>query len=642
MEKKIGFNWSKEKKFPIILNYVIGIFVFLFPFFVYLLTLAPTVTAEDSGELITASYFLGIPHPPGYPTWCLLSHPFVYLPLGNIAWRVNLSSAFFASCTVLLVFLFVFKISKSRIASISSAFLFAFSLEFWEQSVITEVYALNAFFLVLCFYLLCSWKETYKPKYLLWLSFFYGISLGNHYTMFIVGPLLALFVLLTNPDNKKSLRTYVYCCSIALLSWILVCSYLYIRSLSNPPMDWGNPENFTNLFYLITRKQYAFMFTQYPRSLGRLLKQCYVFFSMGLNQFGSPLFFLLCLISFLPVFVIHKPWGILLFLTGFITSFLAILAQNFNFDLEWLEVMSVFAIPLYLCYSIVLGIILGEIIRWLHSKSKKHVYLICILILLISLIPLYKNYKENDFSEYWFADEFGRNILNAMSPGAIYIPFTDHASFPLIYLQKVEGVRRDVTIGRICGYLSPELFEDMERTQWAQYAPFPRGRYEGELMGWLIDNTNKPIYSERKVKLVSKSHGKWVPAGIIYRYQRENEEVQPSDSYWQKYKWEHIKEEEIKDLSSALIWLQIQWARARDCFEKNENEMAIEFIKNGIKHYGEDDVILNNAGALCAEYKDFIHAKEFFEKAFQLNRENAIVIKNLQKVEEKINPNKNL
>jgi 4-amino-4-deoxy-L-arabinose transferase-like glycosyltransferase len=140
----------------------------------YLSTLAPTVTAEDSGELITASYFLGIPHPPGYPTWCLLSHPFVYIPFGSIAWRVNLSSAFFASCTVLFVFLVGYRLSKSRVAAISSALLFAFSLEFWEQSVITEVYALNACSLVLCFYLLCLWKETYNAKYLLWLSFSMG------------------------------------------------------------------------------------------------------------------------------------------------------------------------------------------------------------------------------------------------------------------------------------------------------------------------------------------------------------------------------------------------------------------------------------------------------------------------------------
>jgi len=37
----------------------------------YLLTLAPEVTLEDSGELATASFYAGVPHSPGYPVWTL-------------------------------------------------------------------------------------------------------------------------------------------------------------------------------------------------------------------------------------------------------------------------------------------------------------------------------------------------------------------------------------------------------------------------------------------------------------------------------------------------------------------------------------------------------------------------------------------
>src|ERR1022692_1583473 len=37
----------------------------------YLLTLAPELTLEDCGELCTASFYAGIPHPPGYPFWTL-------------------------------------------------------------------------------------------------------------------------------------------------------------------------------------------------------------------------------------------------------------------------------------------------------------------------------------------------------------------------------------------------------------------------------------------------------------------------------------------------------------------------------------------------------------------------------------------
>lgn len=636
--KKINFESIKGNRFSSTINIILGVFVFIFSFLVYLTTLAPTVTAEDSGELITASYFLGIPHPPGYPTWCLLSHPFVYLPFGSIAWRVNLSSAFFASCTVLFIFLFVLRITKNRISAFSSSLIFAFSLEFWEQSVITEVYSLNSLFIILCLYFLCIWKDTKKPGYLLWLSLIYGISLGNHYTMFVVGPFLIAFIFFTNPNNYQYIKIYFLCIIIVLFSWCIVCSYLYIRSLANPPIDWGNPENFTNLFNLITRKQYSFMLTQYPRNFHRFLKQCLIFFSMGLYQFGPPLLFFLSILSFFFTFLKFRSWSLLLFFLGFFTGVFAILVQNFNFDIEWLEVMSVFGIPVYLCCCLSLGIMLAWVLDGLilSSKNKFYFYFSSLFILLLPLVPLYKNYEANDYSHFWFAHEFGENILNSLSPNAIYIPYTDHASFPLFYLQKVEGIRKDITIARVYGYLSPELFEKMDRKQWAKYAPFPKGRYENELIGWLINNTNRPIYSEKKIKVVTEQKGLWVPAGIIYRYQREKEIVPQTESYWEKYNWVFIKENNIKGQPASLIWLQIQWAKARDCFRNNDNITAIELIYNGLKYYGKDDVILNNAGVLCAEYKAYSYAKKFFEEALLINPYNTTVKQNLKKLEKKL------
>ncbi|HUT25159.1 MAG TPA: DUF2723 domain-containing protein, partial [Sumerlaeia bacterium] len=56
----------------------------------YTRTLAPTVTAEDSGELIAAAHCLGVPHPPGYPTFTVVGHLFSRLPFRpSVAWRVN-------------------------------------------------------------------------------------------------------------------------------------------------------------------------------------------------------------------------------------------------------------------------------------------------------------------------------------------------------------------------------------------------------------------------------------------------------------------------------------------------------------------------------------------------------------------------
>src|SRR5687767_290192 len=61
----------------------------------YMLTLAPDMTLEDSGELAVASMYAGVPHPPGYPVWTVYTWVFTkILPFSNIAWRVGVSSAF--------------------------------------------------------------------------------------------------------------------------------------------------------------------------------------------------------------------------------------------------------------------------------------------------------------------------------------------------------------------------------------------------------------------------------------------------------------------------------------------------------------------------------------------------------------------
>src|SRR5215831_1967577 len=71
--------------------------VFIASLLVYSFTLAPTVTLVDSGELIVAAKSLGVAHPPGFPLYVLLAHLATLIPIGSIAFRVNLASAIFAA-----------------------------------------------------------------------------------------------------------------------------------------------------------------------------------------------------------------------------------------------------------------------------------------------------------------------------------------------------------------------------------------------------------------------------------------------------------------------------------------------------------------------------------------------------------------
>src|ERR1044071_4391102 len=84
----------------------------------YFLTLAPNETLEDSGELATASFYAGIPHPPGYPFWTVYTYLWTLFPFGSVAWRVELGESFAAAMACGLVGLMVSRGSSMLIEGI--------------------------------------------------------------------------------------------------------------------------------------------------------------------------------------------------------------------------------------------------------------------------------------------------------------------------------------------------------------------------------------------------------------------------------------------------------------------------------------------------------------------------------------------
>lgn len=192
---------------------------------VYVFTLAPTLTLEDSGELAVASDWLGVPHPPGYPIWTLVTwffqwifHWVTYNGHPNPAWGVGLASAVSGAfaCGLLAILIcrsgadllrsvpdFKQRLNsqqESRIclaAGISGGLLLAFSPVLWSQSVIVEVYSLNALFQMAILLLIYMWMCRPKSDTLLYIAaFLFGLGLTNHQTLLFLGLALALAVLL--------------------------------------------------------------------------------------------------------------------------------------------------------------------------------------------------------------------------------------------------------------------------------------------------------------------------------------------------------------------------------------------------------------------------------------------------------------
>src|SRR4026208_2241813 len=75
------------------IDWIIVTLILIVVLVVYSQTLCPTIFNSGAGENVTAVYLLGVPHPPGFPLFCLLGKIFTLIvPVGNIAFRVNLFS----------------------------------------------------------------------------------------------------------------------------------------------------------------------------------------------------------------------------------------------------------------------------------------------------------------------------------------------------------------------------------------------------------------------------------------------------------------------------------------------------------------------------------------------------------------------
>ncbi|MDD5140422.1 MAG: DUF2723 domain-containing protein [Verrucomicrobiales bacterium] len=174
----------------------------------YLLTLAPEVTLEDSGELCTASFYAGIPHPPGYPFWAIYSWLWtVIVPFGNVAWRVEVGESFAEAMACGLVGLMVSRGSSMLIEGIEelktmnrkwenlicvvtgivAGLMLGFDGFMWKESVvINRISIFDVPWLMVV--ALCLLRWIYAPhqrRYLYIAMFFFGVCATIHQTMLV-------------------------------------------------------------------------------------------------------------------------------------------------------------------------------------------------------------------------------------------------------------------------------------------------------------------------------------------------------------------------------------------------------------------------------------------------------------------------
>lgn len=425
-----------------------GAVAFLLPMTVYLTTLCPTVYTMDSAELTLAAYYLGLIHAPGHPLFLLLGRLFTLLPFGDIAYRVNLLSAFCAACTVYLLYRLERSLGVRPLFALSASLLFAFSRSVWSVANVAEVYALHTAIVTGLFLLLLRWQETQRAGLLGWLAFGYGLSHASHTSSVLLAPSF-FYGLRTAWGRLFKPRQFVPLVLLFLLG-LSVFLYLPLRFKADPAINYivqyfqADLTTWRGFWWMITGEMFG------PE-----------FFGYDLNSiWGEVVSFARLLWSdFLGV-------GVLLGLCG------VIYGLRKRREQAWM-LLAAFLVPVFFFVNYRVGdkgtmFLVPELVwcpwmgwglEWLLSQERRPtreraaesraatgipLWLSLGSVFLV-ILALVLNYGALDESDTWVVRDFSREVLDSLPHQAMILAEWSSAA-PMEYVQFVEQRRPDVQV----------------------------------------------------------------------------------------------------------------------------------------------------------------------------------------------------
>ncbi len=482
-----------------------------------------TVYGGDSGDYLSAASVWGIPHPPGYPLFSLLASLFGhFLPWNTPAWRVAFLSSIPAALTIVFLYKLLNLFFKPRISFLSSLLL-AVLYPFWLYAEVVEVFSLNNFFIVLLTFLVFSFLQTKKEKYLSLFFLFLGFSFAHHHTIIFLLPAVFL-VIRRHVLNKKTFKKI-----LLILPGGLLYFYLLVAASQKPAVNWGNPNSLANLLKVFFRVGYG-TFWATPginnSILGRLISLA-VFGRFLIGDFGI-IGLILLLIG---IFIRNKNkegmnkkilWRYSLISFLIFTLFLGYASFWLSTDFG-VATFERFMLAPYIFVTILLTFGIEKIetifIRIFSNKKKILVTSLLFLILFINLPfrNLVKNYpKISVLKSDFTAENLAKDLLDTVEKNGAVFAISDTTFFNSVYLYySLDYRRNEVKLINYSG-LYDNYYQQWLKDKYPGIELEPLKQKEEPLKMFLNKNIDKfPIYS---IPSVSVDNFLAIPFGLLYRY----------------------------------------------------------------------------------------------------------------------------
>jgi hypothetical protein len=268
-------------------------------FAVYLATLAPDVTFWDAGEFIAAAHALGIPHPPGTPLYIVALKAWAsVLAFVPFALATNLFSAVCGAMAAGLTARWLLRGATTNWVAVAALTAGAMT-SVWQNATETEVYAASLALALATIVVAdqCgrSSDATERRRWIVLASYLMALAVPIHVSALVAAPVavllvvdrvdgtrdwaagLILFGVATVAMAASRLSPAMALIGLALLvagAWragdwriagitvfvaavaLTAIAFLLVRARHDPAINQGNPTTWSQVAYVIGRRQY--------------------------------------------------------------------------------------------------------------------------------------------------------------------------------------------------------------------------------------------------------------------------------------------------------------------------------------------------------------------------------------------------
>jgi hypothetical protein len=231
--------------------------------------------------------------------------------------------------------------------------------------------------------------------------------------------------------------------------------------------------------------------------------------------------------------------------------------------------------------------------RFIKTEKVALSFAFILCLLAVPTLIAQQNWDDHNRSKRYAARDWAYNYLNSCEPNAILFTMGDNDTFPLWYLQEVEGVRTDV---RVCNlsYLATDWYIDQMKQRNYKSAPLPiqikKEKYIGDkrLVIYAVDDPRFRSYVEESGGMDIKEAMEFLLSDLestkkIYGYDEKIDHFPAKRFYLKVDKDQVLKTNTVDRKNTDEIVDQLQWNIKKGYVEKNAMIVYDILINNNWK-----------------------------------------------------------